>query len=100
MDDTQSKRADLVRILQAVCPEADFSDDEVLFGRIIDDYADYAQLLEQHEQEVREAELRGRNASIEQMMHDPEPASDGTPHLCGGSDGWASKSLFDMALEM
>lgn len=97
MEENQSKRAELTRILQAVSPEADFSDDEALFGRIIDDYADYADLLERHAREVREAELRGRNARIEELMDGAAPPTDGTPHLSsgGGAQGWPS--LFEIA---
>lgn len=98
---TASKRADVVKMLSEVSPGTDFSDDEILFGRIIDDYAEYARLLTEFDAQVAAAELKGRNAKIEEMMHErwPDVADDGLPHLCGAGSaraGWG-ESIFDLA---
>lgn len=92
-----SKRQQLTRILQAVSPEADFGDDEALFGRILDDYADYAELLERHPREVAEAELRGRNARIDELMAERHPLTDGLPHLSSRRAPAPMQSLFEVA---
>lgn len=98
---TASKRADVVKMLSEVSPGTDFSDDEILFARIIDDYAEYARLLTEFDAQVAAAELKGRNARIEEMMSErwPDVAGDGLPHLCGSGStraGWG-ESIFDIA---
>lgn len=93
-----SLRDDVARRESEVSPGTDFSDDNILFGRIIDDYADYAALIEEFDARVAEAELRGRNARIEELMGRAAPAGDGLPHLNSRGAGWsAARSIFDLA---
>ena len=93
-----SLRDDVARMLAEVSPGVDFSDDAALFGRIIDDYADYARLLEESDARVAEAELRGRNTRIEELMGCREPDGDGVPHLgCRGAGHKMRGSIFDLA---
>lgn len=97
----ESKRAFLERMLHEVSPDVDFSDDDTLFSRIIDDYAQYAALIEEFDAKVKEAEIRGRNARIDELMAQTEkpPLSDGLPNL-GGNEVYAPRhpeTLFDLA---
>lgn len=52
-------RESLLKILRAVMPEADFTDEEVLFGRILYDYNAYAELLD------KDTERRKADESLE-----------------------------------
>lgn len=72
-------RESLIKILKAVTPQADFNDEETLFGRILDDYNAYAGLLDKENERIRtedslEAEYRHNTsasmAEIERMTND------------------------------
>ena len=90
-------------ILGAVHPELDLDNDDEIFGIIYNDYEEYARVLEEREKDIADAEakaeLRGRNAAIEESML-PRHDSDGVPTL-GGANAPAPQaptSIFDIAL--
>lgn len=92
-----TKRQLVEEMLRSVNPEADYGNDDVLFSRIIDDYAESARQQAEATERERLAELRGRNATIAELMRAPAPVTDGTPRL-GSSDCRPSPpSIFDIA---
>lgn len=54
------KRADMMRLLKAEKPDLDTADDEAVFGLIIEDYADYARLLNDERGRLDKAASRKR----------------------------------------
>ncbi|MCM1452592.1 MAG: hypothetical protein NC102_10040 [Clostridium sp.] len=62
MGTLSSKRADMMRLLQAERPDLDTNDDESVFGQIIEDYADYARLLTEERERNEDAARRERQA--------------------------------------
>lgn len=100
---TKTNRQLVADILEAVHPESDLNDEETLFGIIYNDYEEYAKVLEDREKDIKAAEdaaeLRGRNAAIEEGML-IRPASDGVPALGGANIpvSHSPASIFDIAL--
>lgn len=76
-------RADVERLLTAESPGADFKDDDIFYTQIVNDYEDYARLLQQ---EQANSDARKRR-------------TDGVPFLGGGCGAAPSesKSIFDLA---
>lgn len=88
-DPKTSNKQSLLKILGGVSPEIDFSDDEVLFGHILDDYNAYAELLDresEHKKNEDSLEVEYRHnmaasmAEIEQMTSDESLDADEVDH--------------------
>lgn len=65
--EVKSRRAALTERLQGKYPDADFSDEEVLFGRISDDYDDYDKKIAEYDEEDKKLS--------DMMAADPRSAS-------------------------
>lgn len=87
-------------IIASVHPEADLSDEEVLFGIIFDDYEKYAELIASREEDIENAAAEGEQrarAAGEQARESRE--GDGVPVLGGVSlaEPRRPDSIFDLA---
>lgn len=97
----------MMRLLQAEKPDIDVNDDEAVFGQIIDDYADYARLLEEERGRQDEAERRQRMAEQTAASfgagHAPELAEAARKWLdnvaaCVGEGNYSAEA-FSMAIK-
>lgn len=87
-------------IIASVHPEADLSDEEVLFGIIYDDYEKYAELITSREEDIEKARAEGERLAREAVREDlHEAGGDGVPALGGItlSDPRSANTIFDLA---
>lgn len=97
---TRSSKELVADTIASVHPEADLTDEEVLFGIIWDDYEKYAELIASREGDIEQAlaegERRGREAAVEERR---QVRGDGVPVLGGAplADPGRANSIFDLA---
>lgn len=87
-------------IIASVHPEADLTDEEVLFGIISDDYEKYADLISSREEDIEKALAEGERRAREAVREERrESGGDGVPVLGGTtlSDPGSPNTIFDLA---
>jgi len=105
--ETRDNRADMMRLLKAEKPDIDVNDDNAVFGQIIDDYADYARLLDEersrHEQASRREQMAEQTRASFGAGQAPELAEAARKWLdnvaAAVRDGNYSAEAFDMAVK-
>ncbi len=96
----RSNKEMITDIIASVHPEADLSDEEVLFGIIYDDYEKYAELISSREEEIEKAKAEGRRLGREALREEVRvDGGDGVPSLGGItlSDPRSANTIFDLA---